>query len=157
LIKKSLEDLFRLQSEFILSAVKGGSRSLSTGEHLSNFDSLYFNAGVLLINMDKWLNSDTESSLVKLGSFKDYPLMDQDILNLVFKENWKELEDRYNFQQMSDLSDPPRENVQSPVIIHFVGVKPWSESRSTPYVYEYRMQFNKIRSFFPTLRDEEAL
>jgi lipopolysaccharide biosynthesis glycosyltransferase len=153
LITNCLKSLFELKHEAILSAVRGGSDELSSGKHLDNFNSLYFNAGVLLINMTLWLTSNIESEIYAIGHVKNYPLMDQDILNLALKDNWYELEKKYNFQQMFDPTVQRRANIQSAIIIHYVGVKPWEESRSTLYVNQYRHQFNKIRKLYPELVD----
>jgi lipopolysaccharide biosynthesis glycosyltransferase len=155
LVKRSLEDLFSRKSDFVICAVKGGSSLLSIGSHLQNFNSAYFNAGVLLIDIDKWRKLEVESEILKIGQKGSYPLMDQDILNLVFKGEWTELSADYNVQQMPDSAFRFKDEQQSPAIVHFVGGKPWNESRSTAYVNEYRFQFNKIRCLYPLLRDWE--
>ena len=155
LICEDLNLLFETNFETAICAVKGASDSLSRGEHLQNFNSMYFNAGVLLVDIDKWLNSNAEENILKIGRGGTYPLMDQDILNLVFKDSWKELETKYNFQQISGHSDSIYGNFQSPSIVHFVGPKPWRETRLSSYVIRYRLQFNKIRKLFPALRDYE--
>jgi lipopolysaccharide biosynthesis glycosyltransferase len=155
LVKKSLEDIFKHKSDFVLCAVKGGSSLLSFGSHLQNFNAPYFNAGVLLIDMNKWRQLDVEARILRIGLMGSYPLMDQDILNIVFKQKWTELEAVYNLQQMPDAAFRVKDEQRSPAIVHFVGVKPWNESRMTPYVNQYRFQFNKIRSIYPLLRDWE--
>jgi lipopolysaccharide biosynthesis glycosyltransferase len=154
LVKSCLKSLFDREYDSVLCAVKGGSYELSFGKHLDHFNSIYFNAGVLLINMKEWLAFNVESEAHAIGRGKKYPLMDQDILNLALKDKWHELEMKYNFQQMFDTTVQLRANIQSPIIIHYVGVKPWAESRSTLYVNEYRHQFNKIRKIYPELIDK---
>ncbi len=155
LIKNCLKNLFELKHEAILCAVRGGSVELSLGKHLEDFNSLYFNAGVLLIDLKEWLASNIESEISAIGHVKNYPLMDQDILNLTLKDRWHEIEKKYNFQQMYDPIVQLRADVQPAIIIHYVGVKPWHESPATILVNQYRLQFNKIRKLYPELVDKE--
>jgi lipopolysaccharide biosynthesis glycosyltransferase len=155
LIYEDLETMINSNFETAICAIKGASDSLAKGEHLPNFDSTYFNAGVLLVNIKSWLNLNVEAQILEVGTEGVYPLMDQDILNIVFKDRWGELETKYNFQQIFGHSDLAYEDFQLPSIVHFVGSKPWNESRMTPYVIQYRLQFNKIRKLFPALRDYE--
>lgn len=82
----------------------------------------YFNAGVLLIDVQKWIREDTLSKLFKCE--QDYrnklKWADQDILNIVFNNHYKELD--YKFNYMTD-----KFAVQSEIILrHFnTDVKPW--------------------------------
>ena len=78
----------------------------------------YFNAGVLLINLKQWREECITNKLFEIE--KEYQeklqFLDQDILNIVFKNNYKILDDIYNLQY----------STKNAIIRHFVNVfKPW--------------------------------
>jgi len=106
----------------------------------------YFNAGVLIINLDYW----RRHSAVRL--FKNYIqehrddilFHDQDVLNAVFHDQWKHLPISYNltsgFLWNFILYDKEKyqkevfEALKDPVILHFTGHKPWEFSMDpNPY------------------------
>jgi lipopolysaccharide biosynthesis glycosyltransferase len=88
----------------------------------------YFNAGVLLIDLDQWRKEQiSEKALLWMKQNPKTPFMDQDALNVVCDDRWKRLDQRWNFhdcwsKSMSDLSPSDR-----PAIAHFVSImKPWN-------------------------------
>ena len=91
--------------------------------------SPYFNAGVMLIDMSRWRATGVEDrALQHLRRFgKQVFFREQEALNAVIGENWKPLEDRWNYsanpfhaKQQSLGGDPP-------AVIHFAGrIKPWN-------------------------------
>ena len=60
----------------------------------------YFNAGVLFIDLSKWNNNDTKSSLIKRMKYLNEKIKywDQDVLNAHFDGDYLELDRRLNFQ-----------------------------------------------------------
>ena len=83
-----------------------------------NFNSTYFNAGILLINFDKWRGENITSQLFEIEKKYHDKLLcnDQDILNNYFENNYKLLDPKYN-------SMIYREDM---LIRHYYGaVKPW--------------------------------
>lgn len=86
--------------------------------------SLYFNAGVLLINVAQARrDSFTEKLLDKMKQLKNPPLFDQDVLNAVYAKDSVKFSYLYNFEpQFAEPSE------QLPSIIHFSGRKPWKLS-----------------------------
>jgi lipopolysaccharide biosynthesis glycosyltransferase len=100
----------------------------------------YFNAGVMLIDLEIWKSQDTSAKLVehstRLRGQLNY--MDQDCLNLIYQEDWGELSWLNN--QHGSKFDPKGS------IVHFTGEKPtalgnrhparnlyWRYRRMTPY------------------------
>lgn len=89
-----------------------------------NLNSLhsYFNAGVLLIDVQKWIKEDIFSRLCECEQkYRDtIKWADQDILNIVFDNNYKTLD--YKFNYMTD-----KNNIQSDIVIrHYnTNIKPW--------------------------------
>tara|TARA_Y100000588_G_C14163660_1_gene885946 strand:- start:146 stop:1027 length:882 start_codon:yes stop_codon:yes gene_type:complete len=78
----------------------------------------YFNSGVILINLDQWRKNQYTNKLFELEvDVRDKLVMpDQDLLNMVFSEDHKSLDAKFNVQYDAD-------NI---VIRHYVNVfKPW--------------------------------
>jgi len=87
----------------------------------------YFNAGVLLIDLDRWREeSISERTLDYLKRRHHAYYADQDALNFACDGRWKILDRRWNYQdhRRVRIADIPQE--QMPEIVHFVTEKkPW--------------------------------
>ena len=88
----------------------------------------YFNAGVMLIDMNHWRASEIASRaglyIQRYG--KKVHFNDQEALNAVIGANWTPLNDRWNYS--ANPFHAKRQNLRGnkPAIIHFAGrVKPW--------------------------------
>jgi len=97
---------------------------------------VYFNSGMLLINLDLWRKHGIEEKLFKVIRENPDKLSyhDQDALNIVLLGDCKELPAKYNLltEQASEL------NESNPLIVHFVGGgKPWYILSALPYQREY--------------------
>ena len=91
----------------------------------------YFNAGVLLIDLDRWRKERiSEKALEYLTQHPQSPFADQDALNFACDGLWKRLEPRWNFQpyyEKKKISEMAPE--ERPGIVHFVThAKPWNAS-----------------------------
>ncbi len=87
-----------------------------------NPEHKYFNAGVLLFDVQKWLKDDILSSVLKLeNSCRDsLKYADQDILNIIFNNNLKLISENYNF-----MSQFEKDNKKI-ILRHFnTNIKPW--------------------------------
>ncbi len=73
--------------------------------YLSSPDCKYFNAGVLVINLQKWrANNITDKVNKYLQKNKGYiTFHDQDVLNTLFAGNWGELDPRWNHQSIDTI------------------------------------------------------
>ena len=109
----------------------------------------YFNAGVLLINFNKWVKQDVESNLSKILNLRFYELdeYDQDILNIYFDGQFRKLDDNLNYHafggQDEKLYDYIKKNVY---FLHYIGKgKPWSIEN---FIYStskfYQKEFKKL-------------
>lgn len=145
LIKSNLKELFEIEFHTPLCAELCFPMSLSRGEHLDGEGSPYFNSGVLLINMRKWRELELEESFIEIGSSRAHLFLDQDILNIRFRNNWTRLGRKYNYFHQYGLGEIDLSFSEEPSIIHFVGSKPWKEVPQTKFVAEYRNNFNRIR------------
>jgi lipopolysaccharide biosynthesis glycosyltransferase len=113
--------------DYLIAAVpeladKDHLRSIGLSAHQK-----YFNAGILVINLFEWSRADISNKLIETAknNMDFIEWHDQDIMNIVFSNNWLELDDKYNL----------RENFTcDPVIIHFAGsMKPWHFRSTHPY------------------------
>ncbi|WP_037287215.1 glycosyltransferase [Saccharibacillus sacchari] len=113
-------------------------------------NATYFNAGVLLINLDKWRSEDlTRKVLEYIKAYPDRLLSwDQDALNGVLYEEWVELPFHWNFRsQLFELNSEQfpfvekrifEESQSNPSIVHFTtNSKPWHYMNEHPYKNEY--------------------
>jgi lipopolysaccharide biosynthesis glycosyltransferase len=103
--------------------------------------------------MKKWREMKLLDQFIEIGSQRIYPFVDQDILNIVFRNNWTRLGREFNYLHLygSDENDPSYSDF--PSIIHFAGSKPWNETSVTQFVSKYRRNFNKIRPLHKLLMD----
>ena len=99
---------------------------------------LGFNAGVLLINNKKWKSETIRQKLIELTEkeHKNVKEGDQSILNMLFKDQYSLLEDKYNFQIGFDAGAAEKNHAfifeisltPSPKILHFISPdKPWKQ------------------------------
>jgi lipopolysaccharide biosynthesis glycosyltransferase len=153
LINSNLIELFNFHFLTPICAAINVPESLGKGQHLQGHDAPYFNSGVLLINMKKWRELELLEKFIKVGTKEIYPYLDQDILNIVFRNNWTQLSREFNYLHLygSDENDPSYSDF--PRIIHFAGDKPWHETPVTQFVSKYRKNFNRIRPLHNSLKD----
>lgn len=93
----------------------------------------YFSSGVLLMDLEALRKEGASQALIKAGLEKaaDYKFPDQDILNLYFKNRFKQLEAAYNY---TDVRKMNRELADHQILIeHFNGdIKPWHALSKMP-------------------------
>lgn len=78
-------------------------------------DSLYINAGVLLMDLDKWRAGNFTEKTQKILQENYFRYADQDALNTVLKSYIKYLDLKWNFQ----LNQPGQVKIKNPVIFHY--------------------------------------
>jgi lipopolysaccharide biosynthesis glycosyltransferase len=141
IINGKIEELYSINlGEKILGAV------LDVYSQQERFKSLgipqnskYFNAGVLVIDLKKWRNKKVDQRIKKeISSGRDYPHIDQDILNCVLYNEWKELDPSWNVVSNAYEGIMMKKSwrisnkelliiLRSPKIVHFTGpIKPWA-------------------------------
>ena len=119
----------------------------------------YFNAGVLLINLDYWRANNVADAFCQYASANPDSLYchDQDILNYVFRESKITLPLRYNM--LNEYWFDIRHSVvswefdnqmlygqQHPAIIHYTGLpKPWFSNCRHPM----KREFERYRAMTP--------
>ncbi len=111
----------------------------------------YFNAGVMLINLDKWRSQHVKERVIDVVRQKPWAIQfaDQCGLNSVVNGQWKEIHPKFNVQSFYfeigigpyASSFPPGDlalAIEKPIIIHYSGsAKPWHFGYRHPYRVTY--------------------
>lgn len=111
-----------------------------------SMDSLYFNSGVVIMDLKKWREHNYAEQVIKLAAEGDLPHHDQDALNKVFVDNWMPLPLKWNvippvFNLFSKIlfRNDLRKNAISArkdkAVLHYAG-------RYKPWEFELRQGFN---------------
>ena len=151
IVRQSLLPLWETDiSGFAVAAVYERPYQMSSSDY---FDRLgyspqlgYFNSGVMLINLDFWRRNQISREIFGFlnDCSKKLVLGDQDCLNFVLKENKLELPPKYNLQSnflfVENFDKAQSEKVvmsaiENPVIVHFIGEKPWYKYVRDPHPY----------------------
>jgi lipopolysaccharide biosynthesis glycosyltransferase len=126
-INRSLRPLFEINMRgFPLAAVHD---SIASREHYGRArDDHYFNAGMMLIDVDRFNADDIGGEAMRvLASFDPPPMwLDQDALNQVCRNKWLGLDRRWNFFHAGDQRTFTLEDYQRADVVHFSGEKPWN-------------------------------
>jgi len=104
----------------------------------NNRQHVYFNSGVMLIDMEKWRKEKITEKAIKMASIIKNYLVDQTVLNAALSGKTKVLDSKYNeftnkFELYSkhvdmDILKYIRDNYPKTVIIHYAGKKPWNST-----------------------------
>lgn len=115
----------------------------------------YFNAGVLLIDLERWRQDRiSEKALEYLIQHPRSPLSDQDALNVACDRAWKQLEPRWNVLNDYDTHLSSKHVGDGPAILHFAGrLKPWHVGVLDPNARLYDLIRRRTR-FARTNRDK---
>lgn len=113
----------------------------------------YFNAGMMLINVDEWMRQGLFDDVVhRAEQGKDLPYHDQDIYNQMFEGKSLYLAKKYNylynFDRKSFFQKQPRnEDWRKQTILHFAGhAKPW---HSWVQKWDVIEEYNKVQAASP--------
>lgn len=59
-------------------------------------DSLYFNAGVIIMDLEQWRKNNYSEKAIELALNNNFKSHDQDVLNKIFMDNWEQIDFRWN-------------------------------------------------------------
>ncbi|MDR5612262.1 MAG: glycosyltransferase [Arsenophonus sp.] len=139
--KGSLKELFQLNLANSFAAVvldvDNMQQSSATRLKLTDLNGKYFNAGVIYVNLKKWIENDLSKKSLELvrgkTNFGKLKYLDQDALNILFQTQNIYLSRDYNCiytlkneLAYQDLSKYKNTITDSTILIHYTGVtKPW--------------------------------
>lgn len=149
IVRGNIENLWKIDigNNYLLAAQDTSILSLSNPKSKLNCQKLglnpkakYFNAGVLVINLNKWREDKlTQRAIDYLQqNLKYIGWYDQGVLNGLFADRWQELDPRWNMSppstygytswEQSPFSEEVYNNlIRDPYIIHFLSKpKPWT-------------------------------
>jgi len=101
-----------------------GRRDLMQNRDIFDPADYYFNAGMVLIDLAKWREANILGRMEEAyaSGIMQRIYYDQDLLNLIFKNNWLKLPWRWNVVDARHAHDGV-----DPAIVHYTGKrKPWS-------------------------------
>lgn len=139
--------------DFGILSSKGKCREKAKNLKWSNTYS-YFNAGVLVIDLDLWRREDYANKLINLATSRSFRHHDQDAMNLLFMNNWAKLDLKWNvippIYNMNitvalnhNLRNKAVEALANVAILHYAGgYKPWEYGIHKGFnekYYEYLM------------------
>jgi len=139
-INDSIIELLNLKiNKTCLAMTYGGIPTLNP--FFSKFSN-YFNSGVLLINLVKWRKLNVKKKCFELidiyGSFE---YADQDLLNIVLKDSWSELNYKFNYLYPTPITQT---KLKTPIIVHFAGKgKPWARASGGKYGRRWRVSHSQ--------------
>lgn len=141
LVVGSLDALLESTQETIISAVKDCDCDIHV-DRLNLPLKKYFNSGVIVINIPKWLEFNVTQKALMLLSEKTFLYPDQEVLNIILNDKFSYLENRYNYQiQLGNYIERQKEKDKDAVIIHYISsCKPWFLLYQTQL---YRQYLNK--------------
>ncbi len=103
----------------------------------------YFNAGVLLLNLKQWRDEDVDSRVFRVfREFGPFEYMDQDVLNIIFENNFTALPQEFNY--FSESAIRRESKTKAATIVHFAGpFKPWLNPYRSKFHHEWIIWYLK--------------
>ncbi|SUT86576.1 glycosyl transferase family protein [Actinobacillus ureae] len=129
-------------------------------EHGFPLLDIYFNSGVMLINILQWIKNDVFDKFISIISQGDFDYPDQDVLNILFCGKVKYIPEQYNWLGWYKHADELRKNEHGIVLVHCVGeTKPWDEINIFPIYKEiYKKSFwSSVKTEIPTTRNHRKI
>lgn len=131
LIKENIEKM--KSSGFIISSMLEPGLEHHSNNILKLNSKSYFNAGVMIIDLNKWKTNDLKNNSLRIIKEHKEKLLfwDQDILNLYFDGQYEPLPSTLNFKVDMDTDNRAvniEKNLEQKIsILHYSGkFKPWS-------------------------------
>ena len=156
-VKTSLKDLWNADiSHHVLAAVEDPVHIFEkTDSQNRTGNRYYFNAGILLLNLQKWRDENLETVCFDyLKNNKDkIKWADQDVLNGVLVNQIRLLSPKWNVQShifmqgqyMFSSHEEVVNAINQPHIIHYsTHIKPWLKGAEHPYKHEYDFYRQKV-------------
>jgi lipopolysaccharide biosynthesis glycosyltransferase len=143
---RDLSDLKNQKNEdqFILAGMSEGFKI--EDKTLCNFPYDYINSGVTVQNLKKMREMNNTKIIIEKyleiqnnGSAKCRHFPEQDVLNILYKNNMKFISKRWNYIPLHNFS-----NKFMPFIIHFAGVKNWKYNNLTHHLQQLNEKYSQL-------------
>ncbi|OCF95118.1 glycosyltransferase [Gilliamella apicola] len=162
--KGSIKELFFLQFEDNIAYVVKEKNNIwwkkcATRLNEKKLEFGYFNAGFLLIDLNKWKEFEVNNKALELlsnpSSRSKFTHLDQDVLNLILLDNIKYLDRKYNKQininyelkYKTTINNNELAISDEMILIHYIGpTKPW---HSWAKDYKYTEFFLNAKFYSP--------
>lgn len=167
IVKESLSDLFKTDlGDNLVGVVEDIFTAKQQAKRLELTDNIYFNSGVILINTKAWRKTDFYTQLRNTVLVNKNILNEQDALNKVCDNKKMILSPKYNYMQVwwkkfvheyDDKYLKEYEKIaEKPVIVHFVGAKPNSQSCKNKFTSEF-LEYSKLVPTYENMQKEIKL
>jgi lipopolysaccharide biosynthesis glycosyltransferase len=131
IINGNIAELYNINIEkYFFAAVKDegySSNFFVTQEKTKN--EIYFNAGMMLLNLAKWRETNINKVIINFIKEKNSKLNnhDQDAINSILHGQWLIIPYKYNYTSAIATLHPIKykEIDEKILIIHYTGLKPW--------------------------------
>jgi UDP-glucose/galactose:(glucosyl)LPS alpha-1,2-glucosyl/galactosyltransferase len=149
-VNDSIHKLYNidLKNYNIGAVIDAGTFNINYLDKLEMKSNVYFNSGVLLINIKKWksdkITTKLEKTIKKYGANLQNP--DQDLLNIIFEKKFKIINPKWNLQTIMYSNYKYLKYLKNKGVHHFTFVKPWRSYSSHPKSKVYR-EFAKQKGF----------
>ena len=148
IVRKSLRGIFETNLQNTSAAMIEDVESEKEAKRLNL--NKYFNAGVMLINLEFWRQNKISSKLFEYSKNNKNIIQwqDQDVLNVVLKDSIKELDVKWNFQYFL-YDNVDLKNLEYSYILHLSGrFKPWLMPFEHPVydLYYYYLGFTDLKN-----------
>lgn len=147
----SLEELFNINiNNYDLLAVPDIEKTANGRiKELNLTNNIYFNSGVLMINVDKWIKNNNSDKIIEIAKIYNEKLIlpDQDALNILFSKSKQVyyIDRMYNRVALWKEKNI-KEKLEETVLLHFVQTKPWQEAwlyEKRPYIENLYEKYEK--------------
>lgn len=160
MVRAPIETLYELDLDgFPIAAASDPYRTgFQTGRDLKpkryySTRDLFFNAGLLVIDTRKVAAIDIVGAILRLLTPEEVAGLyyDQDILNIVFRNNWRVLDKLWNLQ-----NPLPAHEILDPFVVHYTGIhKPWLLFKKPAFKRMYRHMMTNAY-YYRYLRERAA-
>ncbi len=147
LIRAPIDDLLSWDLRYPLGAVQelvgAGGKLFGTARQP------YFNAGVLRMSLERFRQERCWAQALEILAERPGLMhLDQDVLNLMFRDRFDSLPITFNVLDFMRPYASELAVLKDPTIVHFAGKdKPWHRSAQSPFTREWRLQNLDVEKF----------
>ena len=160
----SLDKIFNINivDKFIVAVPDIDKTNDNRNKILNLKNHIYFNAGVLLINIKKWIENSCSDNILEIVKKYGQKLIlpDQDALNILFssEKDVYYLDKKYNRVALWKEHNI-KEKLSDTILLHFVQTKPWQENwlyEKRPYIENLFAKYEELSPWKGTPLEKKA-